>query len=171
MRMTRIARGLAAICALVVAGVVITASTASASITTTSLLLGGSISQETDFQAYIVTRLYETGTPGQSQAYSYTQLELGKAGTISATDCQLETWLTLVQGDPLVDTTWDSPHWTYHCMDFIGQQGFFVTEGHTPQFNTVASSIVTKVKVRLYYNHSSSPGYTYFFMGQWTQTS
>ena len=170
MRSTQTIRRLAAICALVVAGTVFTASPAYAGTTNTSFLFGGSIPAETDYQAYVVTQLYETGTPGQSRTFSYTQLHLGRYGKITATGCQLETWLTLSYSPP-GQSAWDSPHWTFpDCTDFFTtNQGGWPQEGHTPAFNTAASWIYTHFCITL--SWGSSTHTRNCFSANWTQTS
>ena len=172
MRSTKAVRRLAAMCALVLTGLLLTAAPASADQTTALRILGGDPSAQTEFEMYFVTQIYEHAPPQTyiSSTYSYTQLELGKYGVISATDCQLETWLTLTEDIPGVNT-WDSPHLTYHCMDFLSERGVFVQEGHTGHWDTRADWIVTHSVVRLYFNNSSTPGRTFDMTGNWTQTS
>lgn len=172
MRLTRTIRGLATICAVVIAGVVLTASPASANHSDITGLFGGSFADQTEWYYDIHLQIqYDPNNPGYSLAYTSLSLEIGQNAVVTgATDCRVETWITLDDGH----TTWDSPHANSHtCLTMLNNpayRGVLLNEGHIGPFDTVALYAKGQANMYIYYNGSSTPGWTRQVQGVWTQT-
>jgi hypothetical protein len=155
MRLSKPIRWMAAVCAVVVATVLFTATPASATTLWWSGVFFGSTN--TAFHYQILSE--DDVVFGQALPY-YTvvggRLYLDAGATVSATDCKMVTWETL---DFDGGNTWDSPKVTDDCqiaIDYRNQWFSWSGDGWLTSANQARGNLC----VYLYYNHSTTYGWS-----------
>jgi len=150
---------------MVATGLVATASPASAYDSTIIGYFFGSLSAKTEF-GYFIEATLTSGSP-----YNVVQggidLQLGSHAVVTgATDCQAVFYVQLLNDS----AEWNSPTVTRGCkyvLDFRDDIGLY----ETPQWSTSATAGLTHACVYLYYNHSSTAGWSRCVQGVWTSVS
>jgi hypothetical protein len=157
MLLTKALRRLAATCALVLAGVVVTASPAAADEVPVNISPAGA---SAPFWVYLDGSI-SLHLLGCSPTFyipwcvgGSARFDISHAFNTSATDCDATIWLTLSDGT----TTWDSPHWTNPpsaCAVALTCRDCEVGYATTPTFNTVADRIKVHVCVHLKWDNGA----------------